>query len=74
MEAGGNRSVESALQVADFTSSAGSAGKQPARRSPTVSDLPHNVQPLMQSLKRFTAREGNRGLGLTGQSFWQDES
>ena len=28
----------------------------------------------MQSLKRFTAREGNRILGLTGQPFWQDES
>ncbi len=32
------------------------------------------VSRLMQSLKRFTAREGNRILGLTGQSFWQDES
>jgi len=29
---------------------------------------------FMQSLKRFTAREGNRFLGLTGQPFWQDES
>jgi REP element-mobilizing transposase RayT len=29
---------------------------------------------VMQSLKRFTAREGNRMLGLTGQPFWQDES
>jgi REP element-mobilizing transposase RayT len=29
---------------------------------------------LMQSLKRFTAREGNRVLGLTGRPFWQDES
>jgi len=29
---------------------------------------------VMQSLKRFTAREGNRILGLTGQPFWQDES
>jgi len=28
----------------------------------------------MQSLKRFTAREGNRILALTGQPFWQDES
>ena len=28
----------------------------------------------MQSLKRFTGREGNRMLGLTGQPFWQDES
>ena len=28
----------------------------------------------MQSLKRFTARECNRVLGLTGQAFWQDES
>jgi REP element-mobilizing transposase RayT len=32
------------------------------------------VSKLMQSLKRFTAREGNRILGLTGQTFWQDES
>jgi len=32
------------------------------------------VSRLMQSLKRFTAREGNRLLGLTGQPFWQDES
>jgi putative transposase len=29
---------------------------------------------VMQSLKRFPAREGNRMLGLTGQPFWQDES
>src|SRR5436190_11311728 len=28
----------------------------------------------MQSLKRFTSREGNRILGRTGQRFWQDES
>jgi hypothetical protein len=28
----------------------------------------------MHSLKRFTAKEGNRMLGLTGQPFWQDES
>jgi putative transposase len=32
------------------------------------------VSKLMQSLKRFTAREGNRFLDLTGQPFWQDES
>jgi len=32
------------------------------------------VSRLMQSLKRFTAREGNRMLGLTGQPFWRDES
>jgi len=32
------------------------------------------VSKAMQSLKRFTAREGNRILGVTGQSFWQDES
>jgi putative transposase len=32
------------------------------------------VSKLMQSLKRFTAREGNRILGLTGRPFWQDES
>ena len=36
---------------------------------------PHvEVSSLMQSLKRFTAREGNRMLGHTGQPFWQDES
>ncbi len=29
---------------------------------------------IMQSLKRSTAREGNRFLGLTGQPFWQEES
>jgi putative transposase len=32
------------------------------------------VSRLMKSLKRFTAREGNRILGLTGRPFWQDES
>lgn len=32
------------------------------------------VSKLMQSLKRFTARERNRMLGLTGQAFSQDES
>jgi len=32
------------------------------------------VSKLMQSLKRFTAREGNRILGLAGHPFWQDES
>jgi REP element-mobilizing transposase RayT len=32
------------------------------------------VSKVMQSLKRFTAREGNRILGLTGKAFWQDES
>ena len=36
---------------------------------------PHvEVSKLMKSLKRFTAREGNRILGLTGQPFWQEES
>jgi len=29
---------------------------------------------LTKSLKRFTAREGNRMLGFTGRPFWQDES
>jgi putative DNA methylase len=28
----------------------------------------------MRSLKRFTARQANRMLGLTGSPFWQDES
>jgi len=32
------------------------------------------VSGLMQSLKRFTARECNRIMGLTGQPFWQEES
>jgi REP element-mobilizing transposase RayT len=33
-----------------------------------------HVSKLTHSLKRITAREGNRILGLTGQPFWQDES
>ena len=33
-----------------------------------------DVSKVMQSLKRFTARESNGMLGLTGQPFWQDES
>ncbi|HLJ48186.1 MAG TPA: transposase [Bryobacteraceae bacterium] len=33
-----------------------------------------SLSKVMQSLKRFTAREGNRMLGLTGQTFWADES
>ena len=32
------------------------------------------VSKIMQSLKRFTAREANRILELTGQPFWQEES
>jgi putative transposase len=32
------------------------------------------VAKMMQSLKRFTARECNKALGLTGKPFWQDES
>ncbi|HEV1285697.1 MAG TPA: transposase [Bryobacteraceae bacterium] len=32
------------------------------------------VSKLMKSLKRFTAREGNRILEFTGRPFWQDES
>ena len=32
------------------------------------------VSKLTQSLKRYTAREANRQLGLSGQTFWQDES
>jgi putative transposase len=32
------------------------------------------VSRIMQSLKRFTAREGNRILGRTGSPFWQSES
>jgi REP element-mobilizing transposase RayT len=32
------------------------------------------VSKLMQSLKRFTAREGNRIPGFTGRAFWQEES
>jgi len=36
---------------------------------------PHvQVSRLMQSLKRLTARQGNRMLTLTGHPFWQDES
>jgi REP element-mobilizing transposase RayT len=33
-----------------------------------------DVSKLMQSLKRFTAKEANRMLNRTGQPFWQDES
>jgi REP element-mobilizing transposase RayT len=33
-------------------------------------DLPE----IMRSLKRHTAREANKVLGLTGHTFWQDES
>ena len=33
-----------------------------------------DVSKLLQSLKRYTAREANRLLGQTGQPFWQDES
>jgi REP element-mobilizing transposase RayT len=33
-----------------------------------------DVSKIVQSLKRFTAKEANRILGLTGNSFWQDES
>ena len=32
------------------------------------------VSKLTHSLKRYTAREGNRILGLTNRPFWQDES
>jgi REP element-mobilizing transposase RayT len=32
------------------------------------------VSKVMQSLKRFTARECNKIPGRTGQAFWQDES
>ena len=33
-----------------------------------------DIARITQSVKRFTAREANRLLGLTGQPFWQDES
>ncbi len=33
-----------------------------------------DVSKVTQSLKRFTAREGNRMLGRTGEPFWQEES
>ena len=32
------------------------------------------VTELTHSLKRYTAREGNRALGASGKPFWQDES
>lgn len=32
------------------------------------------VSKVMQSLKRFTARESNRILGVSGQPFWQEAS
>ena len=31
-------------------------------------------QPVLQTLKGYTAREANRLLGRTGQPFWQGES
>jgi hypothetical protein len=37
-------------------------------------ELAAMVSVLMQSLKRYTTREGNRMLTRTGQPFWQDES
>ena len=33
-----------------------------------------DVSKVTQSLKRFTAREGNGMLGRIGEPFWQDES
>jgi len=33
-----------------------------------------DVGKITQSLKRFTAREGNQLLGVSGTPFWQDES
>jgi putative transposase len=33
-----------------------------------------DIARITHSLKRFTSREANRTLGLTGQPFWQDES
>ena len=33
-----------------------------------------DVSKMMQSLKRFTARQANEILGQTGQPFWQEES
>jgi REP element-mobilizing transposase RayT len=33
-----------------------------------------SISKVMQSLKRHTAREGNRMLGLSNQPFWQGES
>ena len=33
-----------------------------------------DVATVVGSLKRFTARAGNRIMGLTGKPFWQDES
>jgi REP element-mobilizing transposase RayT len=32
------------------------------------------VAEIMQSLKRLSARQANRMLGLTGSPFWHDES
>ena len=34
----------------------------------------HTLSKIMQSWKRFTAREANKLLGRTGQAFWQPES
>jgi REP element-mobilizing transposase RayT len=34
----------------------------------------HTLSQILQSWKRFTAREANKWLGRTGQAFWQPES
>jgi hypothetical protein len=60
----------------------GSASGRRHQRSYSISTIRSDAQPhrrcrfstLMQLLKRYTAREGNRILHLTEESFWQDES
>ena len=53
------------------------AGKPDPRHSSQAGKPDPQYVPLAkitQSLKGYTAREGNRILGRTGQPFWQDES
>ena len=40
----------------------------------TEVDEPFYLEQIMQSIKRFSARECNKLLGQTGHTFWQDES
>jgi REP element-mobilizing transposase RayT len=45
---------------------------KPASEGNTSHYVP--LHKITQSLKGYTAREANRLLGRTGQTFWQDES
>lgn len=49
---------------------------EPVTKTDSDNDAPRYVplRRITQSLKGYTAREANRLLGRTGQTFWQDES